>query len=271
METLFSSIFEFILGQNGIFVRFLSLVNGFLTNLLSASSDNSDSSSPSNEAIPNFLMTTRNKMGKVVDSVTESVSRMAEHTGVQVHRNGEWIHSQWDKFGNLFTNPGNVRATKTEQHQESGFRKPDTPEEGFKIMADVLHHYQTGSRHLQTIRQIVETYAPPSDHNPTNAYIEHVAQWTGFKADQRLDLNDPDVLARLMKAMTRQEKGAAVASHYSDDSIRWAAEAAIDPRSAGTEPDHSGIMVAAVQSNGTPLLTPLNPIIMAALSSRRSA
>ena len=255
MGWLFSSFLNSTFGEHGFFDVLFSFVGRLFKPLLGMFSESSEPSGFLSHTIDHV----RNNASSAVHAASGAAREVVDDIGDGFHKTGEWIHGQWDKLGRLFTNPGNVRATDRRQQQEGGFRKPDTPEEGFKIMAKLLYRYQMGPRHLQTIRQIINVYSPPGDHNPLDAYIEHVTQWTGFDADQHLNLGDPDVLASLMKAMTRQEKGAKVASHYSDDSILEAAKAAINSQGAHAAPVFSEITLASVQGHSLPLQTPSNP------------
>ena len=99
------------------------------------------------------------------------------------------------------TNPGNIRGA------DGKFRQFGSDAEGIKAMGSQLQRYQDLDKwgHLDTIDKIINTYAPKGDHNDTEAYARNVASWTGFKRDQHLDLHDPQQLAKLVSAMTRQE------------------------------------------------------------------
>lgn len=97
-------------------------------------------------------------------------------------------------------NPGNIRSGP---HSFRGYTSTNA---GYRDMARLLETYPT-KHHADTIRSIVQTYAPPSDHNDDRAYIANVSRWTGYAPNKRLNLSDPQVLARLMSAMVRQENG----------------------------------------------------------------
>jgi hypothetical protein len=59
---------------------------------------------------------------------------------------------------------------------------------------------------LNTIDQIVSRWAPPSENN-TPAYIQAVAQRVGVSPNQEIDLYDPNIMRRLVNAMSVQEVG----------------------------------------------------------------
>lgn len=74
---------------------------------------------------------------------------------------------------------------------------------------------------------IIGMYAPPTE-NGTAAYIRSVSEMTGFSADQKLDLDDPSVLAKLIPAIIRHENGV---QPYSPDLIlKSVNDAMSDPR-----------------------------------------
>ena len=62
----------------------------------------------------------------------------------------------------------------------------------------------TGSR-IDTLAEIIETWAPAIDNNDTKKYIANVSKWTGFTPHQVLDLTDTDTLRALTAAIVRQE------------------------------------------------------------------
>lgn len=103
-------------------------------------------------------------------------------------------------------NPGNIRAPG----QTKGFVKFSSEEEGLRAIAHQLQLYASGNsaaakhRKLETIASIINTYAPSSE-NDTASYISDVSKRTGFGANQKLDLNDKAVLAKLVAAITKHE------------------------------------------------------------------
>lgn len=90
-----------------------------------------------------------------------------------------------------------------------GFQSFATPEEGVSAISHQLDRYASGAttgKPLTTIRQIVSTWAPPSE-NDTNALIARAEKVTGFGADQQLDVADPATKAKLIEATIRNEQG----------------------------------------------------------------
>lgn len=89
----------------------------------------------------------------------------------------------------------------------SEFQRFDSAAQGFSKGAWQLQRYGNGKtfgRPVNTIQDIISKWAP-SNENDTQAYINNVVKRTGYRADQKLDLNDTGVLAQLLAAMSKQE------------------------------------------------------------------
>jgi len=99
-------------------------------------------------------------------------------------------------------NPGNLRPVSG-----SGFRTFDNALEGWGAMRNQLMRYFTGKttgKALQTITDIVSTWAPSSE-NDTGKYIQDISKWMGVSPDVALNLNNPQVMTSLMQSMARKE------------------------------------------------------------------
>ena len=98
------------------------------------------------------------------------------------------------------TNPGNIRMPGSDQ----GFAHFRDTASGVRAIARQLQLY--GKRdHLDTVAKIIAKYAPAKDHNNVDAYVKDVVKTTGFGANEKLDLNDKGVLAKLTSAITKHE------------------------------------------------------------------
>lgn len=98
-------------------------------------------------------------------------------------------------------NPGNIeKGTKwrglAEEQPHKRFAKFETPEMGARAMLKIFATYSRkyGRR---TIRQIVERWAPHKE-NPTNAYVEFVADRAGINPDRELTEMDLPAVAWAM-------------------------------------------------------------------------
>lgn len=104
-------------------------------------------------------------------------------------------------------NPLNLRAAPGAP-VVNGFAAFNSDDEGLRAAAWQLRRYGSGAttgKPLNTINDIVSTWAPKSDNNDTDAYIKSVVKSTNYKADQQLNMNDPAVLAQLIAAMSKVE------------------------------------------------------------------
>ncbi|EHU14275.1 hypothetical protein [Escherichia coli] len=100
-------------------------------------------------------------------------------------------------------NPGNIRPVSGK-----GFRFFESALEGWEAMKNQLMHYFTGKttgRALQTIQDIVSTWAPAGDNNDPKKYAQDVAKWMGVSPNAILNLTDPRTMGALMQSMARKE------------------------------------------------------------------
>ncbi len=105
-------------------------------------------------------------------------------------------------------NPGNLKFAGQPGaigKDAQGFAIFGTPAEGVAAMRRQLGLYR--SRGLDTISSILSTWAPASAGNDTAAYIAAVSQAMHVGAQKRLNLSDPAVMSRLMRAMIYDENG----------------------------------------------------------------
>lgn len=100
-------------------------------------------------------------------------------------------------------NPGNIRPVGG-----GGFRMFESALHGWSAMKNQLMRYFTGKttgRALQTVRDIVSTWAPAGDNNDPDLYAKQVAGWMGVSPDAVLNLTNPNTMATLMQSMARKE------------------------------------------------------------------
>ncbi|QHJ83109.1 MAG: hypothetical protein [Caudoviricetes sp.] len=112
-------------------------------------------------------------------------------------------------------NPGNLefrgQAGATPEDGSGRFAKFGSTAEGVSALAKQLNRY--GERGLDTIKKIINTYAPSSENN-TQAYIDALSKRLGVSGDQKLDLKDAGTLSGLIKGIAKHESG----SDYLSDS-----------------------------------------------------
>ncbi|MCN7217692.1 hypothetical protein MLZ39_09750 [Escherichia coli] len=124
-------------------------------------------------------------------------------------------------------NPGNLEFSKTnpwvgQTGDDGRFAKFETPEHGIRALGRNLLSYQRQG--IDTVSDIINRWAPPSDNNNTDAYIKAVCAQLGVTADQQLDASNPDTLKALCAAIIQHENGS---QPYSDQQLTTGVSAAI--------------------------------------------
>lgn len=122
-------------------------------------------------------------------------------------------------------NPGNLRRTRAAwlgertDHEDPEFEAFERPEDGIRALARLLLRYHQ-ARRLRTVGAIISRYAPIAE-NDTLGYAGAVARALGVQPDEPIDLTDPDVLGRMVKAIIRHENGRGPdgADWYGDEQI----------------------------------------------------
>jgi hypothetical protein len=111
-------------------------------------------------------------------------------------------------------NPGNLeyrgQAGAVPEPGSGRFAKFNTRAEGVAALVKQLQRY--GSRGLDTLEEIISTYAPSSENN-TQAYIAALSKRLGVGGSDQLDLSDANTLAQLVRGIGTHEAG----SNYLSD------------------------------------------------------
>ncbi|MEX9250531.1 hypothetical protein AB8G87_28295, partial [Salmonella enterica] len=102
------------------------------------------------------------------------------------------------------------------------FAKFETPEHGIRALGRNLLSYQRQG--IDTVNDIINRWAPPSDNNNTEAYIQAVCAQLGVTPDQPLDASNPDTLKALCASIIQHENGS---QPYSDQQLATGVSAAI--------------------------------------------
>ncbi|CUZ29090.1 hypothetical protein [Serratia marcescens] len=126
-------------------------------------------------------------------------------------------------------NPGNIdyvgQAGATLERPGGRFARFETAFDGLKAMARQLLRYfdgKTTGRRLQTISEIISTWAPGNENN-TAAYIKQLSDMMGVSPNARLNLRDPSTMSALMGGIIHHENGR---NPYSGEVIGMAARSA---------------------------------------------
>ena len=128
---------------------------------------------------------------------SQSGSSQPVATDKRGFRNNNWLNI---KISN--NNWQGKRANNT----DGEFEQFETPELGIRAATRNIRTY--GQRGLQTVKDIISTWAPTSENN-TASYIQNVASRMDVDPNQILDLNDTDTMVKLISAMTISENGRA--------------------------------------------------------------
>ncbi|WP_447518979.1 hypothetical protein ACVT16_09090 [Klebsiella pneumoniae] len=149
----------------------------------------------------------------------------------------EKLHEQQDQYyvkgdsgdtrGIRNNNPGNLEASSSnpwvgQTGSDGRFAKFETPEHGIRALGRNLISYQRQG--IDTVGEIINRWAPPSDNNDTAAYIKAVCAQLGVTANQPLDASNPDTLQALCAAIIKHENGT---QPYSSDQLSTGVSAAL--------------------------------------------
>ncbi|HDS5253342.1 TPA: hypothetical protein QHX90_000565 [Klebsiella pneumoniae subsp. pneumoniae] len=124
-------------------------------------------------------------------------------------------------------NPGNLEASSSnpwvgQTGSDGRFAKFETPEHGIRALGRNLLSYQRQG--IDTVGEIINRWAPPSDNNDTAAYIKAVCAQLGVTENQPLDASNPDTLQALCAAIIKHENGT---QPYSPDQLSTGVSAAL--------------------------------------------
>lgn len=106
-------------------------------------------------------------------------------------------------------NPGNIedgpfaKGLPGYAGTDGRFAKFTSPEAGAGAQVALLGSY--GKRGIDTVEEIINRWAPPSDNNPTEAYVKFVSAKIGVKPGQKLDMADPATLSDIAGAIKQFE------------------------------------------------------------------
>ena len=108
-------------------------------------------------------------------------------------------------------NPGNIRLGKVRykgeraKSSDKAFRQFESVEWGYRAMFVLLHTYAL-KHGCNTLRKIINRYAPPSE-NHTENYIRRVAHATHLSPDEKISTTDKGVMTAIVAAMAEVENG----------------------------------------------------------------
>ena len=120
-------------------------------------------------------------------------------------------------------NPGNIRPSDPPWRgaigQNGGFVVFDTMENGIRALCRQLIAYYENSApphprytsfngtQIDTVEEAIYRWAPPADHNDTNAYVALVCSVLECNKDDRFDFRNQDFLFWMVTAIGEEENG----------------------------------------------------------------
>lgn len=131
-----------------------------------------------------------------------------------------------NNFGNLnYVGQEGARLEDPNAQGEARFAKFNTPEEGFRALAQQLTLYSTGKskatggKKLNSVEDIIKVYAPESENN-TQKYISSLSEKMGVAPGQQLNLENPEVMTQMIRGIATIEGGnPQVTDQFIKDSI----------------------------------------------------
>lgn len=110
-------------------------------------------------------------------------------------------------------NPLNIRRSDSNPWRGLAARQTDrrfaqftAREWGYRAAFCLMRTYME-RRGANTLGKIVTRWAPPSDGNDTQAYIDFVSRTTGIAVDQPLRFADQEAMVGIVRSMAQMESG----------------------------------------------------------------
>jgi hypothetical protein len=107
-------------------------------------------------------------------------------------------------------NPGNIRIGEEaflgeiKPSQDKSFRQFEHIKYGYRALFRQMYLYLT--RGIDTIEEIINAWAPPSENN-TSSYVSAVCRETGIKRDKKLTARDGENYIKIVAAISHVENG----------------------------------------------------------------
>lgn len=108
-------------------------------------------------------------------------------------------------------NPGNIRINsdlfqgEVKPSSDKEFKQFETMAYGYRAIFRILKNYHNNYK-LDTIRKMITRWAPPKE-NHTEKYIQFVSDYAGIPADDSIDINNREMMIRIVAGMSKMENG----------------------------------------------------------------
>ena len=108
-------------------------------------------------------------------------------------------------------NPGNIRKNGDLFQGEIDSTDPDFKQfrsmaYGYRAIFKILRTYKNNYS-LNTLEQMIYRWAPPSDNNKTEVYVDFVAKRAGIDRKDIVDVSNMTAMCRIVEAMAIMECG----------------------------------------------------------------
>ena len=108
-------------------------------------------------------------------------------------------------------NPGNIRKNGDLFQGEIDSTDPDFKQfrsmaYGYRAIFKILRTYKNNYS-LNTLEQMIYRWAPPSDNNKTEVYVDFVAKRAGIDRKDIVDVSNMTAMCRIVEAMATMECG----------------------------------------------------------------
>ncbi|WP_080902967.1 structural protein P5 [Parabacteroides sp. Marseille-P3160] len=109
-------------------------------------------------------------------------------------------------------NPGNIRINSDKfqgeviPSKDKSFKTFVSMAYGYRSMFRIIRNYKLIYK-LNTLREWIYRWAPPEDSNDTEAYIKSVSNNAKVRPDVEIDVNNEDLMCRIIAAMSGVENG----------------------------------------------------------------
>ena len=114
--------------------------------------------------------------------------------------------------GMKINNPCNIRISsaswqgKITPSSDTAFEQFSEVTYGIRAACVIFLNYQR-FHGLRCTAELISRWAPPSDHNPTNSYIDYVSKYCGVNRYDPVNLHDPKFMLKFISAVIHQEQG----------------------------------------------------------------
>ena len=131
-------------------------------------------------------------------------------------------------LGQRINNPLNIRSSDANpfegyvpDRREGGYEGFESPDYGLRAADRILNTYAKDYG-IDTLSGALSRFAPEADNNPTQSYIDFVAERSGINPDAPIDLTNPAVRSLLLSPMSEFESKSIYSPQDIEEAIKRA-------------------------------------------------